>query len=120
MPRHSLVPIALILLSACAAEEPFTAIQPALNASVEITPKTISELRAGQSVSLMANVSGASDNSVSWVSRKTLVARVDDSGRVTAISGGSSWIVAVLAIQPSVRDSVQIVVYSTTGVVQNQ
>lgn len=88
---------ALVAVSACSEDEVSV---PPTASTVEVTPR-ISSIVSGQTVQLAAqgkDVSGnaMSGGTVTWKSLDTTVARVSTSGLVTALSSGSTAIVATV------------------------
>jgi outer membrane protein assembly factor BamB len=95
-PRSLRILVLAALLGSCGGDS--TAPDPTV-ASVDITGTPASPIAVGSSVQLTATVKNAhgdrlGGHSITWLSGDPLIASVSDSGKVTALDGGSALIIA--------------------------
>lgn len=83
--------------------------------TLNIAPDPVPALTVGQTVQLVAVVTGSSNQSATWTSSNTTVATVDGTGKVEAKAAGVAVISAVSAADANARDAVTIQVTSGGG-----
>lgn len=102
------------------AECAVTVVQPV--ESINVTPKTVS-LKVSESSTLSATIlpSNADDKSVSWRSTDVSVAKVDATGKITAISGGMARIYVTSNFDKTLEDFCDVtVIQPVTGILLNE
>lgn len=90
--------------------------------SINVTPKSLN-LKVGESSQLSVSVlpSNANDKSVNWISENENIAKVDQTGSVTAVAGGNAKIFAISNYDNSIKDYCEItVIQPVTGIILNQ
>ena len=83
--------------------------------SVTVTPSS-ANLKVGDKITLAASVdadAGVTNRTVTWTSSNTTVATVDNTGTVTAVTGGTASIVAKSAQDPTVQGAALVTVAAT-------
>ena len=88
---------------------------PPAEVVVNIVPETVAPVTAGTTVTLFANVTGSTNQAVTWSSSNTTVADVNQSGVVTTKAAGTTTIRAVSQADNTKSDAVSITVNPTTG-----
>lgn len=69
-----------------------------------LTHPAVADVAPGQPLDLVAEVSGAAEDRVSWRSLDSDVVHVDQNGRVTALRRGTGYIVAIARADTTSRD----------------
>jgi uncharacterized protein YjdB len=100
--------LALSSLTFAACDER-AAVAPPPVIAVTVTPPSVS-LLVGQTVTLIATVSGTTNQAVTWASTNTAVATVTAAGVVTAVAPGTAVITATSAADPTARSGAAVVV----------
>jgi uncharacterized protein YjdB len=100
--------LALSSLTFAACDER-AAVAPPPVIAVTVMPPSVS-LLVGQTVTLIATVSGTTNQAVTWASTNTAVATVTAAGVVTAVTPGTAVITATSAADPTARSGAAVVV----------
>lgn len=84
--------------------------------SITLSPSSLN-IAVGQSAQISAAVSPSGANkAIEWTSSNKSVATVDGNGKVTALSGGYTTIIATSKKTPSVKATLDVIVKSVTGI----